>query len=86
MSVSLRNLVCVVVAIALAWLVFGNARSIGQVGDGQRPTQWEYRVEESHMSLPLLQRCGTEGWELVTTNQTAQDTAIIYTFVFKRPR
>lgn len=86
MSVFLRGLLCVFVAIAMAWLVLGNAQSSGQVGDVQRPTQWEYRVEESHMSLPLLQRCGAEGWELVTTNQTAQDTAIIYTFVFKRPR
>jgi hypothetical protein len=86
MSMPYRSLVCVAVAITFAWLVFGSAPSVGQVGDVRRPIQWEYRVEESHMSLPLLQRCGQEGWELVTTSQTAHDTAIIYTLIFKRPR
>ena len=81
-----RNLLCVLAVVALGWLALGSVRSTGQVEVTPRPVQWDYRVEESHMSLPLLERCGREGWELVTTSQTAQDTAIIYTFIFKRPR
>ncbi|MEX2169024.1 MAG: hypothetical protein WD851_06920 [Pirellulales bacterium] len=85
MRLPVRNLVCVLALVALGWLAMGSVRSSGQV-DAALPIQWEYRVEESHMSLPLLQGCGREGWELVTTSQTAHDTAIIYTFIFKRPR
>ena len=86
MRLRIGNLLCVLAVVALGWLALGNVSSEGQVEVAPRPVQWEYRVEESHMSLPLLQRCGREGWELVTTSQTAHDTAIIYTFIFKRPR
>jgi hypothetical protein len=85
MQYPLKNLLCVVAVVGIAWLSLGGVPSAGQGGNA-RPVQWEYRVEESHMSRPLLQRCGQEGWELVTTSQTAHDTAIVYTFIFKRPR
>lgn len=86
MHLPVRNLFCLLVVIALGWLVWGIVRSDGQVNAPVGPVRWEYRVEESHMSRDLLNRCGKEGWELVDTVISGNEGGIVYQFVFKRPR
>lgn len=86
MHVPGRKLGFVFAFIAVAWLVWGNLRSSGQDHAADRPVRWEYRIEESHMSPELLNRCGKDGWELVNTLQTSNDNGIVYHFLFKRAR
>lgn len=87
MRLPIRNLLCVAAVIAAGWLVWGSVHSSGQAYTRPERIRWEYRIEESAKSTDLLNRCGTDGWELVTAMQVGNDVNnIIYQYVFKRPR
>ena len=86
MRMPIRNLLFVLAVILLGWLVWGDVRSSGQINAAGRPVRWEYRVEESQMSPDLLNRCGKDGWELVTTVISGNESGVVYQFVFKRAR